>query len=107
MRNHQHAAGEFEQRIFQRAQRFDVEVVGRFVEQQHVATLQQGLGQVQAAAFTAGQGADQLLLVRALEVEAADVGARLDFGLADGDDVYLAWQTRAEGFRLRLLEGAP
>ena len=69
--------GELQQRVFQRAQGFDVEVVGRFVEQQHVAALQQRLGQVQAAALAAGQRADQLLLVAALEVEAADVGARL------------------------------
>jgi hypothetical protein len=31
------AAGKGQQRFFQRAQRLDVEVVGRFVEQQHVA----------------------------------------------------------------------
>ncbi len=31
--------GEFQQRIFQRAQGFHVEVVGRFVEQQHVTAL--------------------------------------------------------------------
>src|SRR5207342_2898909 len=90
MGNHHHAAGELEQRVFQRAQRLDVEVVGGFVEQQHVAALQQGLGQVQAAALTTGERADQLLLVGALEVEAADVGARLDLDLADGDDVRAA-----------------
>src|SRR5690606_22945475 len=44
MRDHEGVAGEFQQRVFQRAQGFDVEVVGRFVEQQHVAALQQGLG---------------------------------------------------------------
>src|SRR4249919_2821985 len=90
MGNHHHAAGELQQRVFQRAQRLDVEVVGGFVEQQHVAALQQGLGQMQAAALTTRERADQLLLVRALEVEAADVGARLDLHLADGDDVRAA-----------------
>src|SRR3546814_2717245 len=78
MRDHERVARELKQRVFQRAQGLDVEVVGRFVEQQHVAALQQRLGQVQAAALTARQRADQLLLVLALEVEAADVGARLD-----------------------------
>ena len=90
MRDDQGAARELQQRVFERAQGFDVEVVGRFVEQQHVAALQQGLRHVQAAAFTARQRADQLLLVGALEVEAADVGARLDLHLADGDDVAAA-----------------
>jgi hypothetical protein len=63
------AAGEIFERGFERLQRFDVEVVGRFVEQQDVAALQQ-LGEVDAVAFTAGQLADLLLLVAALEVEA-------------------------------------
>ncbi len=76
MRDHHHAAGEFQQRVFQRAQRFHVEVVGRFVQQQHVAAGDQRLGQVQAAALAARQRTDMLLLVAALEVEAADVGAR-------------------------------
>src|SRR3546814_20013974 len=77
MRDHERVARELKQRVFQRAQGLDVEVVGRFVEQQHVAALQQRLGQVQAAALSARQRADQLLLVLALEVEAADAGARL------------------------------
>ncbi len=47
------AAGEVEQGLFQGAQGFDVEVVGRLVEQQQVATALQQLGQVQAVAFTA------------------------------------------------------
>ena len=89
-RDHHHAAGEFEQRVFQRAQRLDVEVVGRFVEQQHVAACEQRLGQVQPAALAAGQRADELLLVVALEVEAAEVGARRHLELADGEDVEAA-----------------
>src|SRR3546814_10864942 len=87
MRDHERVARELEQRVFQRAQGRDVEVVGRFVEQQHVAALQQGLGQVQAAALTARQRADQFLLVLALEVEATDVGARLDLDAVDVEDV--------------------
>src|SRR3546814_6178788 len=87
MRDHERVARELEQRVFQRAQGLDVEVVGRFVEQQHVAALQQGLGQVQAAALTARQRADQFLLVLALEVEATDVGARLDLDAVDVEDV--------------------
>ena len=75
MRDDHDTAGEFEQGVFQRAQGFHVEVVGRLIQQQHVAAGDQGLGQMQAAAFAAGQVADDLLLVAALEVEAADVGA--------------------------------
>ena len=42
---------------------------------------------MQAAALTAGQRTDHLLLVLALEVEAADVGARLNFDAVDVEDV--------------------
>ena len=56
--------------------RLDVEVVGRLVEQQHVAAALQHLGDVDAVALAAGQLADVLLLVLALEVEGADIGAR-------------------------------
>ena len=90
MRDDEGVARELQQRIFQRTQGFDVQVVGRFVEQQHVATLQQGLGHVQAATLTTGQRTDHLLLVLALEVEAADVGARLDLDAVDVEDVQAA-----------------
>jgi hypothetical protein len=40
------AAGELLQRLFQVLQGLDVQVVGRFVEQDDVAALGQGLGQV-------------------------------------------------------------
>jgi hypothetical protein len=47
------AAGEILQRLFQRAQRFGVEVVGRFVEQQHVGAGLQHLGEMHAVALAA------------------------------------------------------
>ncbi|KAF1858260.1 hypothetical protein Lal_00014761 [Lupinus albus] len=87
VRDDHHAAREFQQRVFQRAQGFDVQVVRRFVQQQHVAALEQRLGQVQAAAFAAGQVADQFLLIGALEVEAAEIGARRHLEAADGQHV--------------------
>src|SRR5690606_35727889 len=90
VRDHEGVARELQQRVFQCAQGLDVEVVGRFVEQQDVAALQQGLGHVQAAALAARERADQLLLVLALEVEAADVGARLDLDAVDVEDVEAA-----------------
>src|SRR5690606_40944 len=87
VRDDEDVAGEFEQGILERAQGFDVEIVGGLVEEQHIAALQQGLGEVQASTFAARQRADQLLLVLALEVEAAEVGARLDFDSVDVEDV--------------------
>ncbi len=87
MGDHDGGAGEVQQCLFQRAQGFHVEVVGRFVEQQHVGTLLERQRQVQAATLTTGQILDELLLVAALEVEAADVAARRHLVVADLDHV--------------------
>jgi len=79
------AAGEVEQGFFQSPQGFHVEVVGRFVQQQHVAAAFQQFGEVDAVAFAAGQVADALLLVAAFEVEAPAIGPRRRGVIADGD----------------------
>ncbi len=87
VRDHHGAAREFQQGVFQRAQGFDIQVVGRFIEQQHVAANLQQLGQVQTATLTAGQLAHAFALIDALEVEAADIGAARHLGVADAHDV--------------------
>ena len=81
------AAGELEQRVLERAERLDVEVVGRLVEQQQVAALLEREREVEAVALTTGEHAGLLLLVRALEAELRHVGARRDLDLADRDVV--------------------
>ncbi len=63
------AAAEVEQSVFEGAQRFDVEVVGRLIEQQQVAAAPQQLRQMDAVAFAAGALGDLALLIGALEVE--------------------------------------
>ena len=73
--DHHGAARELQQRVLQRAERLDVEVVGGLVEQQQVAALLEGQRQVEPVPLAAGQHAGRLLLVRALEAERADVGA--------------------------------
>src|SRR3954447_14584532 len=83
--DHHRAAGEVEQRLLERAQRVDVEVVGRLVEQQQVAALLQQLREVDAVAFAARQRADLASLRRSLEVEPRHVGARRHLALAELD----------------------
>ena len=73
VRDHDGAAGELQQRVLERAQRVDVEVVGRLVQQQQVAAGAQQLRQVDAVALAAREVGDALLLVAALEVEPRDV----------------------------------
>src|SRR5258706_4197210 len=68
VRDHQDAAGEFEQCVLERPQGLDIEIVRRLVEQQHIAAGDQRLRQVEPAALPAGKRADLLLLVLALEV---------------------------------------
>src|SRR6185503_2321850 len=81
------AAGEILERFLERAQGLDVEVVGRLVEQQHVAALLEHLGEMDAVALTARELADLLLLVRPAEVEGADIGTGAELLLAEAEDV--------------------
>src|ERR1700733_12232698 len=84
------AAGEIEQGLLERAQRVDVEVVGRLVEQEQVRAALQHFGEMHAVALAAGELADLLLLVRALEVESPHIGAAVHLALAERDDVVAA-----------------
>ena len=63
------AAREVHEGFFERAQGIDVEVVGRFVEEQDVAAALQELRKLQAIALAAGQIPDLLLLVGTTEAE--------------------------------------
>src|SRR5688500_18122520 len=77
------AAGVVQQRLFERTERVDVEIVGRLVEQQQVRSTLQQLGQMDAVALAARQRADLALLSAALEVEPRDVGTRRNRALTD------------------------
>ena len=63
MRNHNSAAREIFESFFERSHRVDVDVVGRFVEQQDVGTGLKHLGEVDAVAFATGKLADKFLLI--------------------------------------------
>ena len=56
-------ACEFFEGFFQGAQGVDIQIVGGFIEQQNVGAFGQGLGEMDAVAFTAREHADFLLLV--------------------------------------------
>ena len=59
-------------------QRVDVDVVRWLVKQEDVGFRFQGHGKVQSVAFTARKHAALLLLVSAVEIEPADVGAAVE-----------------------------
>ena len=73
MADHDRAAREVEQRLLERAQRVDVEVVRRLVEQEHVAAAAEQLCEMDAVPLSAREVAHALLLVGAPEVEPGDV----------------------------------
>ena len=98
MANHHDRACKLQQGIFQGAQCFHVQVVGGFVQQQHVAAFDQCFGQVQTAALTAGQHADFLLLVATIEVEAAAIRTAWHLEFAHGHDVEATGHIFPNGF---------
>src|SRR5688500_18562528 len=63
------ASRKLKQGLLERAQRIDVEIVRRLVEQQHVAAVAKQLGEMDAVAFASRKFADATLLVASLEVE--------------------------------------
>lgn len=79
------AAGEIKERVFQRAQSFHVQIVGRFVKKDQVSALLESQRKVQTVAFTAGKNAGLLLLIGTLEAERRNVGARRHFNVANLD----------------------
>ena len=81
------AAGKGFQTLFQGAQGVDVDVVGRLVEQEHVALFLERHGQMQSVALTARKHAAQLVLVGTIEVEAAEVGVDVDIASAHAHQV--------------------
>lgn len=64
MGNRHHGAFEVVQEAFQPGDGLGVEVVGRFVEQQHIRFFQQQTAQRDAAAFTTGKISDFRIPVR-------------------------------------------
>ena len=72
--DHDRAAGELQERVLERAQGVDVEIVGGLVEEEEVPAAFQELREVHTIALAARQLADALLLIAALEVERGDVG---------------------------------
>src|SRR5262245_17255032 len=81
------AAGKVEERVLQRGERLDVQVVGRLVEQQQVAALLEGQRKVEPVSLATGEDPRGLLLVRALEAKRGYIRPRRHLHLTDLDEV--------------------
>src|SRR5437868_11643751 len=84
------AAGEILERLFERAQRVDVEIVGRLVEQQDVGAGFEHFRQMHPVALAPGALPHLLLLVRAAKIERRAIGAGIDLALAEREHVLAA-----------------
>ncbi len=94
------AAGEGEERLLERAERVDVEVVRRLVEEEEVAGLLHGAGEVEAVHLAPREVADPLLLVGPLEVEHRAPGAAAHLAAADHDLLLAARDLLPDRLRL-------
>ena len=79
------AAGEILDGGFQRLQGFHIQIVGRLVQQQHIAARAQQFRHMHAVALAARQQAHLLLLIGALEVEGPGIDAGVHFQIAQVD----------------------
>ena len=94
MADYQRAADEVFKPFLKCADRVDVQVVGRFIKQEHIRFALQSLRELYAVAFTAGKHTDFLLLVGSGEIESGDIGAGINAPSADNNLI----QTAGDGF---------
>ena len=90
-------AREVDERLLERAERVDVEVVRGLVEEEQVAAGAEELREVHAVPLAAREVLDELLLVRAAEVEPRDVLPRVELALAERDHVLVARDLLPDG----------
>ena len=87
---HRHdGAGKFRQEAFEPGDRFDVEMVGRLVEQQHVRPGEQQPGERDAPPLAAGQGGDAVVRRRAAQRVHRDLDAPVEVPGVGGVDLLL------------------
>ena len=84
---HHCASGEFDQRVFQRFQRLNIQIIRGLIEQQQIAALLQGEGKIQTIALATGEYAGQFLLVGTFETETGDICPCRYLDAADFDEV--------------------
>ena len=85
MADQKHGAVELGQELFEQLQGFDVEVVGRFIEHQHVGRARKQPRQQQPVALATRQGADGRTGARRGKQKIAQVAAHVDAARADLD----------------------
>jgi len=85
-----HRARKAHQELFQPLDRFGVEMVGRFVEQQHVRPGEQQLAERDTALFTSGELADLRIPCRQAQGVGGELELAAEVGAGGGDDRFEA-----------------
>ena len=75
--DHNSAACKILQALLKRTQRIHIDIIGRLIEQQHIALLLERHSQLQTVSLTARQHAAFLLLIRTGKIETSQIGARI------------------------------
>ena len=83
--HHDGTSRELDERVLERSERVDIEVVGWLVEQKEIRVTSQQRGKMHAVPLATRKGAARSLLVTALEIEPRDVGPRRDGPPAEND----------------------
>ncbi len=109
MRDHQRAAGEVGQRLLEHAERHQVEIVGRLVEDQEVAAAPEQPRQLHAVALAARERADRRVGEAIVEQHHAQEGAHVDRAVVEKDVVVAVGDLLQHGLvvaqrRARLIE---
>src|SRR5215218_7724871 len=88
--DHQGGSCKFFDGLFQGAQRVNIQIVGRFIEQQNICAFGESLGQMNAVAFTPGENANFLLLILTGKVKGGNISTRVDLTLAEFERIRAA-----------------
>src|SRR5438445_1185981 len=80
-----HASGEIQNRLLERTQRVDVEIVRGLVEQEDVPAGTEELSEMHPVALATGEVTDLFLLIRAAEIEGRGVRTRVARPRTDSD----------------------
>src|SRR6185369_5475187 len=85
MADNHRAAGKIFKSFFQSPHGVDIQVIGRFIQKNHICAAFEHSGKMYPVALAARKSPDLFLLIAAGEVESRDIGSRIDQNLAELD----------------------
>src|ERR1035437_7106246 len=87
MADDDNAAGKILQRVFQRPQGVNIQIIGWFIKQEHIGALLEHARQMNPVAFTTGERSYLLLLIGAGKIKSRNISAGIDLPRSNGNDI--------------------